>query len=147
MMPYISGNYFIGHSEESGAMARMNPDTRAFHEKVHEGATVSFMEKYNSAVHLNYEMVENQIIRALRRILHAHGHVLEAYKYGQSYEIVLLGKSCQFDRDFLRAKMPNLSRFLSHRSCFCNRVDSRCDDAETTGPPSAGTGKYQGPDC
>lgn len=116
MMPYISGNHFIGHSEESGAMARMNPDTRAFHEKIHEGALMSFICKYTVANKVSYELAEKEIIRTLRRILHAHGHILEAYKYGQSYEIVLLGKSCQFDRDFLRAKMPNLSRFLSHRS-------------------------------
>ncbi len=114
MMPYISNDYFIDVSDEG--IARMNPSTREFHDTVHEGARCSFKDLYHTAHRVPYAAAEAAIINALKEVLAVNGHVLEHYKYGQSYEIVLLGKSCQFDRDFLRAKMPNLSRYLSHRS-------------------------------
>ena len=114
MMPYLSNDYFIKLTDES--LARMSPSTRAFHDTVHEGSRISFNKLYEPAHKVSYEQAEKVIIEALRQVLATQGHTLDTYNYRQSYEIVLLGKSCQFDRDFLRAKMPNLSRYLSHRS-------------------------------
>jgi oligoribonuclease (3'-5' exoribonuclease) len=112
MMPYISNDYFIDVSDEG--IARMNPSTREFHDTIHEGSRISFNKLYAPAYKVEYAQAEASIINALKEVLAVKGHTLEPYAYGQSYEIVLLGKSCQFDRDFLRAKMPNLSRYLSH---------------------------------
>lgn len=92
----------IANSEEM--LARIRPDTLAFHKKN------GFWDIYCASNKVSVETAQKEILA----LLGSYGVVAD-YTYDNPVRINLIGKSIYFDRCFLDYKMPEFSMRLGHQ--------------------------------
>ncbi|AXH70995.1 hypothetical protein [Vibrio phage BONAISHI] len=117
----------------------MNESVREFHSKCHEGKEYSFQERYFKFVYGtdtfvdqteypgieihedengNEEWVAESVEcleKAIIQMLKNDNPDLELYDMRSEDQLFLLGKSVRFDRNFMDAQMPIVSRMLNHQ--------------------------------